>query len=96
MVKDIARGINDLELTRKYGLSNDQLRSVFKQLAGLRERRIQMLVEDLKSGIARVELMEKYHFTAEGFQSALRLLLDRRLPDGSTSIKCLESPFGLP
>lgn len=38
MVKDIARGMTDSELAKKYGLSNDQLRSVFKQLAGLREK----------------------------------------------------------
>ena len=33
IVKDIARGMADSELTQKYNLSEDQLRSIFKQLA---------------------------------------------------------------
>ena len=33
IVKDIARGMSDSELTQKYNLSGDQLRSIFKQLA---------------------------------------------------------------
>ena len=33
IVKDIAGSMSDSELTQKYNLSRDQLRSIFKQLA---------------------------------------------------------------
>ena len=39
IVKDIAHGMADSELTRKYDLSGDQLRSIFKQLAKLRAKK---------------------------------------------------------
>ncbi len=76
IVKDLARGKTDLELTYKYNLAKDQLRSIFRQLAELRERRIQMLAGDLRSGVTSLEIMRKYHLSAEGFASALKLLLE--------------------
>jgi uncharacterized protein (DUF433 family) len=53
IVKDIARGMSDSELTQKYDLSRDQLRSIFKQLADARAKRIQALARDLRSEMAR-------------------------------------------
>ncbi len=76
IVKDISRGMSDAELMNKHELARDQLKSIFKQLAGLRERRIQMLVRDLRSGMAPLELKRKYHLSAKGFESALKLLLE--------------------
>ena len=76
IVKQIACGITDSELIKKHNLSHDQLRSVFKQLAKLRERRIRMLVGDLRSGMAPPEVMEKYQFSAEGLAKSLKLLLE--------------------
>ena len=72
IVKDIARGMTDSELIKKHNLSRDQLRSIFKQLAKLRERRIQMLVGDLRSGMAPSELMKKYQLSPEGLASSLK------------------------
>src|SRR5208337_2255641 len=76
IVKDIARGMSDSELTQKYNLSRDQLRSIFKQLANVRAKRIQTLASDLRSGMARLELMKKYQLSTEGLARALKLLLE--------------------
>jgi len=75
IVKDIARGMSDSELTQKYNLSRDQLRSIFKQLANVRAKRIQTLASDLRSGMARSELMEKYQLSAETLASSLKRLV---------------------
>ena len=75
IVKDIARGMSDSELTQKYNLSGDQLRSIFKQLANTRAKRIQTLASDLRSGMARSELMKKYRLTSEALASSLNRLL---------------------
>ena len=75
IVKDIARRMPDAELTKKYNLSEGELRSIFRQLAKLRERRIQMLASDLKSGMANSDIMTKYQLSAEGLGSALKRLL---------------------
>ncbi len=75
IVKDIARGMSDSELTQKYNLSRDQLRSIFKQLAKIRERRIRMLVGDIRSKMAPPELMEKYQLSSEALASSLKRLL---------------------
>jgi uncharacterized protein (DUF433 family) len=76
IVKDIARGMSDSELTQKYKLSRDQLRSVFKQLANARAKRIQTLATDLRSGMARSELMTKYQLSSEALASSLKRLLE--------------------
>ena len=75
IVKDIALGMTDAELTEKYNLSGGELRAVFSQLAKLRERRIQMLVDDLRSGMTHSELMKKYQLSTEGLASALKFLI---------------------
>jgi PilZ domain len=66
IIKDIACGMSDSELTQKYNLSENQLRSIFKQIAKLRERRIQMLVGDLRSGMTDWELQMKYGLSGNG------------------------------
>jgi uncharacterized protein (DUF433 family) len=66
IIKDVACGMSDSELTQKYNLSENQLRSVFKQIAKLRERRIQMLVGDLRSGMTDWELQMKYGLSGNG------------------------------
>jgi uncharacterized protein (DUF433 family) len=76
IVKDIARGMSDSELTQKYNLSRDQLRSIFKQLADARVKRIQALAGDLRSGMARKELMTKYQLSSEALASSLKRLLN--------------------
>jgi uncharacterized protein (DUF433 family) len=76
IVKDIARGMTDSELVTKYNLSEGQLRTVFRQLAELRERRVQMMVADLRSGMTDSELMEKYKLSAEGLATALKFLIN--------------------
>src|SRR5271157_1995337 len=60
IVKDIARRMTNAELTKKYNLSEGELRSIFRHLAKLRERRIQKLAGDLKSGMASSDIMTKY------------------------------------
>ena len=75
IVKDIALGTTDSELIKKYNLSRDQLRSIFKEVAKVRERRIRMLVGDLRSGMAPPELMEKYQLSSEALASSLKMLL---------------------
>jgi len=76
IVQDIRAGMTDSELIKKHNLSRDQLRSRFKQLAKLRERRIQMLVGDLRSGMASSELMKKYQLCAEGLANLFKSLLE--------------------
>jgi len=76
IVKDIARGMSDSELTQKYNLSEDQLRSIFKQLTNARAKRIQTLASDLRSGMARSELMKKYQLSSEALASSLDRLLE--------------------
>jgi Mor family transcriptional regulator len=76
IVKDISQGMTGSELTKKYNLSGGQLQSIFKQLAQLRERRIQMLVSDLRSGMARSGLVKKYQLSTEGLARTLKLLLE--------------------
>ncbi|MGO9569249.1 MAG: PilZ domain-containing protein [Desulfomonilaceae bacterium] len=76
IVHDVASEMSDSDLTKKYNLSGDQLRSIFKRLANLRERRIQMLAGDLRSGMESPELMEKYQLSAEALAKALKLLLE--------------------
>ncbi|MGO9566221.1 MAG: PilZ domain-containing protein [Desulfomonilaceae bacterium] len=76
IVKDIALGMSDSELTQKYNLSRDQLRSIFKQLAKIRERRIRMLVGDLRSRMGASELMTKYQLSAEGLAKVFKCLLE--------------------
>jgi uncharacterized protein (DUF433 family) len=92
IVKDIARGMTDSELTAKYNLSEDQLRTVFRQLAELRERRIQMLVADLRSGMTHAKLMEKYQLTTEGLANARKFLIKANAID-RPKLKVLSS-FG--
>jgi Mor family transcriptional regulator len=75
IVKDISKGMTGPELTKKYNLSQEQLRSIIKQLAKLRESRIRKLVSDLRSGMACSELMKKYQLSTEGLASALNRLL---------------------
>ena len=75
IVKDIARGMRDSELTLKYNLSGDQLRSIFKQLANVRAKRIQTLASDLRSGMARWEIMKKYQLSSQALASSLKRLL---------------------
>ena len=70
IVKDIARGLSDSELTQNYNLSREQLRSVFKQLANVRGKRIQTLASDLRSGMARSKLMTKYQLSSEALASS--------------------------
>jgi uncharacterized protein (DUF433 family) len=81
IVKDIARGMTDSELSQKYNLSAVQLRSTFRQLAKLRERRIQMLVEDLRSGMTNSELIQKYKLSTEGLASARKFVVKARATD---------------
>lgn len=76
IVKDISRGMTGSELTTKYNLSRDQLLWVLKQVAKLRDRRIQMLVSDLRSGMVRSELMKKYQLSTEGLARTLKSLLE--------------------
>ena len=75
IVKDIASGMTDAELAEKYNLSGGELRTVFRQLAKLRERRIQTLVDDLRSGMTHSELMKKYQLSTEGLATALKFLI---------------------
>jgi Mor family transcriptional regulator len=75
IVKDIARGMSDSELTQKYNLSGEQLRSIIKQLANVRAKRIQTLASDLRSGMARSELMTKYQLSSEALANSLKRLL---------------------
>jgi uncharacterized protein (DUF433 family) len=76
IVLDIRDGMTDSELIKKHNLSRDQLRSRFKQLAKLRETRIQRLVGDLRSGMASSELMKKYQLSAEGLANLFKWLLE--------------------
>jgi Mor family transcriptional regulator len=76
IVKDIAGGMTDPELIKKYNLSENQLISIFRQLAKLRERRIKMLGDDLNSGMDHSELMKKYGLSTEGLETALKLLVN--------------------
>ena len=78
IVKDISRGMTDSELTQKYNLAAGQLLSIFKQLAKFRERRIQMLVIDLRSRMRPSELMEKYQLSAEGLEKVFKRLLEAK------------------
>jgi hypothetical protein len=66
IIRDIASGMPHSELTQKYSLSENQLRSIFKQIAKLRERRIEMLVGDLRSGMTDWELQMKYGLSGNG------------------------------
>jgi Mor family transcriptional regulator len=75
IIKDIARGMSDSELAQKYNLSGDQLRSIFKQLAKARAKRIQALASDLRSGMAPPVLMKKYQLSSEALASSLKRLL---------------------
>jgi Mor family transcriptional regulator len=77
IVKDIAGRMSDSELTQKYNLSVDELRSIFQQLAKARAKRIQALASDLRSGMARSELMKKYQLSAEGLETALKRLIEK-------------------
>jgi uncharacterized protein (DUF433 family) len=76
IVKDIAHGMSDSELTHKYNLSADQLRSIFKQLTDVRAKRVQTLARDLRSGMARSELMTKYQISSDALASSLKRLLE--------------------
>ena len=75
IIKHIAHGMTDSELTPKCNLSGDELRSIFKQLATARAKRVQTLSSDLRSGMARTELMEKYQLSSEALESCLKRLV---------------------
>ncbi|MGO9569448.1 MAG: PilZ domain-containing protein [Desulfomonilaceae bacterium] len=75
IIKHIVRGMSDSELTQKYNLSGDQLRSIFKQIANARAKRIQTLASDLRSGMTRSGLMKKYQLSSEALASSLNRLL---------------------
>jgi Mor family transcriptional regulator len=75
IVKDIACGMTDSDLSKKYNLSSRQLLSIFRQLSNLRERRIQMLTADIRSGMTHSELMGKYQLSTEGLASSLKFLV---------------------
>jgi uncharacterized protein (DUF433 family) len=76
IVKDIARGLTDSELTQNYNLSADQLQSIFKQLGKIRAKRIQTVAGDLRSGMARSDIMTKYQLSTEGLERVLKSLLE--------------------
>lgn len=78
VMKDIRSRIGDRALMEKYGLSGKGLAALFMQLdrAGLRRKpgeedtlptkiviHVPMIVNDIKSGIGRSELISKYHLT---------------------------------
>jgi uncharacterized protein (DUF433 family) len=91
VLKDIRSGIDDSGLKEKYGLSDDGLQNLYGQLldADLLEkegtqyvvpqrRRIgtREIVSDIRSGLADLDLMEKYKLSSRGLQKVFAKLLD--------------------
>jgi uncharacterized protein (DUF433 family) len=80
-LRDVRMGMRDVDLMTKYKLSAQSLGSVFEQMesAGIsicleksfangskNTVRINAVVRDIRSGLAKQELMEKYHLTPRG------------------------------
>jgi len=90
-VEDIRAGLDDRALMEKYKLSEKGLRNLFDELAYLgfitREERREIkppkrkisasdFVDDIRSGMSQVALMEKYGLSSRGLVSAYRKLVD--------------------
>lgn len=80
-IRDVRLGMNDIELMDKYRLSSKAMDSIFRQMEGagisipkerLRARGSRNLIiisevaRDIRSGLSKQKLMEKYHVTPRG------------------------------
>ncbi len=78
-IRDVRLGMSDIELMDKYKLSSKAMDSIFRQMEGAgisipQERlnvggsrnliQISEVVRDIRSGLTKQELMEKYHVTS--------------------------------
>jgi Mor family transcriptional regulator len=88
--RDIRAGLNDEQLMKKYQLSAKGLEAILKQMdrMGLLQIpleednlptkifiRVSEIVKDMRSGMDRVELMEKYHLSARGLTRVSMMLV---------------------
>ena len=108
VLKFMRLGVDHATLKRKYNLSEEGLKDLYRQLAeaGFLEwtgeefivaakRRIDTkeLVADIRSGVSDVELMEKYKLSSRGLQRVFTKLVD----SGSvTSADLSESEYFVP
>ena len=89
-IKDVASGITDEDLQKKYRLSGHKF-TLYKAAAldiiaknklknpGKRKLKAKEFLKDVKGGMGDNELMEKFLLTRRGLQSALRQLIELRL-----------------
>jgi hypothetical protein len=76
-LEDIRKGMDDISLMKKYGLSAQVLHGLFKRLgqAGvIKHVNAREVLADLRSGINSDDLMKKYSLTPHGMQNLFKEL----------------------
>jgi len=79
IIRDVAQGVSKIRLMRKYGLTQAQLQAVLHQLNEIRQRRIDSMVLDIKSGLGLSNFIEKYQLSVQATFDTLKQLVDDQL-----------------
>jgi hypothetical protein len=76
IIRDVARGVSKIRLMRKYGLTRSQLQMVFEQLADIRQRRIESIVKDIRSGFSLSNFAQKYQLSVQASLDTFKHLVE--------------------
>jgi hypothetical protein len=76
IIRDVAQGVSQVRLMRKYGLTRGQLRAVLHQLSDIRQRRVESMVIDIKSGLGLSIFAQKYQLSVQATFDTLKQLVD--------------------
>jgi len=76
IIRDVAQGVSQVSLMRKYGLTVGQLRVVLQQLNDIRQRRVESMVDDIKTGLSLSGFAKKYQLSVRATFDTLKQLVD--------------------
>lgn len=65
IIRDLAGGMNEDVLKKKYDLSAEQLRAARNEVLRIRTRRVKAIFDDIQLGMSDSQLMEKYQLSRE-------------------------------
>lgn len=78
VLRDLVGGMTGEVLQKKYDLSSKQLSVVLKQLLAIRIRRVNAILDDIRTGLTYSQLLEKYQLSPGGLAQVTKEFVEPR------------------
>jgi len=86
ILRDLAAGMSEEALSKKYDLSAEQLRATREQFLEIRMRRVKSILNDIQRGMTDSQLMEKFQLSPEWLTNVKRMSMSVGGPEAEDGL----------